>query len=195
MDGVAEVGFVTVMIERLAHDATGAQIADAYEIRWPDITFRDRMSLRVGETTFRLIRSPGHARGQTLVHVPEERVVMTADNIVHGAPPFFHAADVWGWFESLAMLESLDVDWYVPGHGTPCRKDWIPRLREIMYGIIAEVRAARDNGLTREKTQEEIHYIDRPGFEYPEYMAGRMRELQQIGIGNIYDQLDGHPVA
>ncbi len=170
-----------------------ADVAGTYELRWPDITFRERMSLRVGGTTFLLIRSPGHTPGQAIVHVPEERVVMTADNIVHGAPPFFHAADVWGWFDSLGMLESLDVDWYIPGHGTPCRKDWIPRFREMIYGIIEEVLKAKEGGLSREETQDRISYIDRPGFEYPDYMAGRMKTLQGAGIGNIYDQLDAHP--
>lgn len=170
-----------------------AKIAETYELRWPDITFRERMSLRVGDTTFLLFRSPGHTPGQALVHVPEERVVMTADNIIHGAPPFFHAADLWAWFDSLGVLESLDVDWYIPGHGTPCRKDWIPRLRGMMYGIIEEVRKAKTGGFSREEVQERIHYIDRPGFEYPDYMAERMRTLEGIGIGNIYDQLDVHP--
>lgn len=177
----------------LQRSPESADIARSYELRWPDITFRERMSLRLGGTEFLLFRSPGHTRGQTIVHVPGERVVMTADNIVHGAPPFFHDADLWGWFESLALLESLDVDWFIPGHGTPCRKDWIPRLRGIMYGIIDEVREAKARGLSREEAQREIHYIDRPGFESPDYMAERMRTLEGIGIGNIYDQLGAHP--
>ena len=47
--------------------------------------------------------------------------------------------------------------------------------------------------MSREEAQDRISYIDRPGFEYPDYMAGRMKTLQGIGIGNIYDQLDAHP--
>ncbi len=172
-----------------------ACFAEAYELRWPDVTYRERMTLRLGGTTFRLIQSPGHTRGQTIVHVVEERVAITADNIVHGAPPFFHAAALWSWFESLAMLESLDVDWYVPGHGTPCKKEWIPRLRGIMLGIVDEVRRAKGQGLSREEAQEKIRYIDRPGFSFPDYLAPRLRELQVLGIGNIYDQLGEHPAG
>ncbi len=177
----------------LALSPESAEIAQNYALRWPDITFDERMSLEVGDTVFHLIRSPGHTKGQVVVHVPKERVVITADNIVHGAPPFFHAAVLWDWFSSLAMLESLDVDWYVPGHGTPCRKNWIPKLRGMMYGIIDEIRQARADGLSREDVQKQIQYIDRPGYFYPEYMANRMKLLQEVGIGNIYDHLDSHP--
>jgi glyoxylase-like metal-dependent hydrolase (beta-lactamase superfamily II) len=168
-------------------------ITKSYNLRWPDITFRQRMSLCLGGTEFLILCSPGHTLGQTIVHVPGERVLMAADNIVYGAPPFFHAADLSCWFGSLAMLESLDVEWFIPGHGIPCKKDWIPRLREILYGIINEVRKAKKCGLSRQEAQRAVQYIDRPEFEFPDFLAEACRNLEEVGIGNIYDQLEAHP--
>ena len=65
----------------------------------------------------------------------------------------------------------------------------------MLYGILEEVREAKASGLSREEAQEKIHYIDRPGFSRPEYMAERMKLLEGVGIGNIYDQLGDHPAS
>jgi len=177
----------------LNYDPGCGDLLEGYEIRWPDITFKSRMTLRLGGETFHLIHSPGHTRGQTVVHAVEARVAFTADNITPGNYPFFHSAAVWEWFESLALLESLDVDWYVPGHGEPCGKDEFPRQREIMFDIINEIKELKNRGLGREEVQERVNYIDRPGLDHPRVLGPRAYELQKGGVGNIYDALGDHP--
>ncbi len=177
----------------LKYDPGCDALLEGYEIRWPDITFKSRMTLRLGGETFHLIHSPGHTRGQTVVHAVEARVAFTADNITPGNYPFFHSAAVWEWFESLALLESLDVDWYVPGHGEPCRKDEIPRQRQIMFDIINEIKELKNQGLGREEVQERVNYIDQPGLDHPRVLGPRAYELQKGGVGNIYDALGDHP--
>ena len=174
-------------------DPEGAPLLAAYRLRPPAITYRDRLTLYLGGNTFRLIHSPGHTRGQTIVHAEEARVVFTGDNLVHGTPPFFHGASVRGWFRSLDMLESIDADWFVPGHGEPCKADWIPRLRAQMRDVVEEVRREKEKGLGREEVQDRVRYIDRPGFFYPEAFRERYRDLERVGVGNIYDQLEEHP--
>ncbi len=185
---------VKVAKERmLKYDPGCGPLLEGYEIRWPDITYRSRMTLQLGGQTFHLIFSPGHTKGQTVVHAVDARVAFTADNITPGNYPFFHSAALWEWFESLAMLESLDVDWYVPGHGDPCRKDEIPRQRQRMFDVIEEVKSLKDKGLSREEIQGRVNYIDRPGLEYPSVLGDRAYELQKNGVGNIYDSLEEHP--
>ena len=193
-DFLTSLPSVEVAKERmLFYDPECGPLLDGYEIRWPDITVRSRMTLRLGGQTFHLIFSPGHTRGQTVVHAVEARVVFTADNITPGNYPFFHSAAVWEWFESLAMLESLDVDWYVPGHGGPCRKDEIPRQRQRMFDVIGEVKKLKDLGLGREEVQERVNYIDRPGLEHPRVLGDRAYLLQKNGVGVVYDALGEHP--
>ncbi len=177
----------------LNYDPGCGDLLEGYEVRWPDITFKSRMTLRLGGETFHLIHSPGHTRRQTVVHAVEARVAFTADNITPGNYPFFHSAAVWEWFESLALLESLDVDWYVPGHGDPCGKGEFPRHREIMFDIINEIKELKNRGLGREEVQERVNYIDRPGLDHPRVLGPRAYELQKGGVGNIFDALGDHP--
>ena len=50
----------------------------------PDITFSDRMTLRLGEHTFKIMLLPGHTPGQTAIYIPEEDVLFAADNMSTG---------------------------------------------------------------------------------------------------------------
>lgn len=45
-----------------------------YIVNYPQITYSDRMTLKVGDTDFFLYYTPGHSDAQSCVHVPKERV-------------------------------------------------------------------------------------------------------------------------
>lgn len=178
-------------VRRLKEEEAGRM--EGYTLRWPEIVFRDRLTLTVGGQTFHLIHSPGHTWGQTLVHAVEARVLFTGDNLTPGMHPFFHSASVWGWFHSLALMESLDVDWFVPGHGDPCGKEEIEVQRAKLHRVIGMVKELKDKGLSREEVQEQGGYLDDPSQDYPRVLGPRAQMLEKAGLGNIYDQLDDHP--
>ena len=63
----------------------------------PNETFKDKLSLRVGEKNIELIEvGPAHTRGDVLVHVPRDRIVYTGDRaqqaVGEAAPD--HCADL-----------------------------------------------------------------------------------------------------
>ncbi len=176
----------------LKYDADCTPLLEGYELRPPDLTFKERMTLRLGGKTFHLIYAPGHTRGQTIVHAVDDRVAFVADNLTPDYNVAFHSADVWGWFQTLGMLEALDVDWYVPGHGDPCRKDEFPRQREKMNEIIGKVKALKDEGLTREETQDRVNEVYQTDLNSPK-LGERLVMLRRGGLGNIYDYLGEHP--
>jgi glyoxylase-like metal-dependent hydrolase (beta-lactamase superfamily II) len=176
----------------LKYDPECTPLLEGYELRPPDITYRERMTLRLGGKTFHLICAPGHTRGQTIMHAVEDRVVFTADNLTPAYNVAFHSADVWRWFQTLGMLEALDVDWYVPGHGDPCRKDEFPLQREKMIEIIGKVKALREQGLSREEAQDRVHDIYQTDLNSPK-LGDRLIMLRRGGVGNIYDYLEEHP--
>ncbi len=176
----------------LKYDPDCTPLLEGYELRPPDLTFKERMTLRLGGKTFHLIYAPGHTRGQTIVHAVDDRVAFVADNLTPAYNAAFHSADVWGWFQTLGMLEALDVDWYVPGHGEPCQKDEFPRQREKMNEIIGKVKALKDEGLTREETQDHVNEVYQTDLTSPK-LGERLVMLRRGGLGNIYDYLGVHP--
>ncbi len=176
----------------LKYDPDWTPLLAGYELRPPDLTFKERMTIRLGGKTFHLIYAPGHTRGQIVVHAVDDRVAFVADNLTPAYNVAFHSADVWGWFQTLGMLEALDVDWYVPGHGDPCRKDEFPHQREKMSEVIANVKALKDSGLSREETQDRVDEVYQTDLNSPK-LGDRLDMLRRGGIGNIYDDLEEHP--
>lgn len=50
----------------LKYDPGSEALLEGFELRPPDVTYRERMTIRMGGKTFILIHSAGHTRGQTI---------------------------------------------------------------------------------------------------------------------------------
>jgi glyoxylase-like metal-dependent hydrolase (beta-lactamase superfamily II) len=176
-----------------AFETAYPEVSAGYEIRQPDIVYRDRLSFTLGGHRFVVFMAPGHTRGNSVVHAVDDRVAFVAD--LFGLA--FHSSDVWSWLRTLGTLEALDVDWYVVGHGTPVRRDYINEVRAQLLATIERAREVKKLGMTREEFIRDGATIlgkrDRRDAEYPERMAKRRGMLQERGLGTLYDYLDEHP--
>ncbi len=89
----------------------------------PDTIITGDTTLKVGETTFELLSTPGHTPGELAVYVPEERVVFASDTVFNGCQTWLYVSDIRQWIESLERLMGLDADIVIPGHGDVCGKE------------------------------------------------------------------------
>ncbi|MEW6554451.1 MAG: alkyl sulfatase dimerization domain-containing protein [Actinomycetota bacterium] len=92
---------------------------------YPDDTFREEKSFRLGGTTFEL----KHARGETDDHVwmwvPERKVVCASDFWVWSCPnvgnPFKVQRYALEWAQALEDMAALSPELLLPGHGAAIR--------------------------------------------------------------------------
>lgn len=131
------------------------------EIGKPDITFTDKLTLKVGGHTFECRHTPGHSPEQSSVYCPEERVVFVGDNIFNNCQIWFHSIDFDALFKSLDWLQSLDVDYIIPGHGPVMGKECIAQNKQFIYQWLSTVGEAINKGWTREECIERINFADR----------------------------------
>jgi len=174
------------IVERVkAIDPDGLPSMDGYQLKIPSITFSECLNLYLGDHTFELIHLPGHTASETAIHIPQERLVFTGDNVFYRVQLFFHDAYPREWLESLKKLEELDVDIIVPGHGEVCNKSYLSEQAAFMEEWIAAVRDAVKQGLSKEEAQGKISFLDRypmgPGLD----SMGPM--LHQMNISRLYD--------
>ncbi|MFI2620592.1 MBL fold metallo-hydrolase [Streptomyces sp. NPDC018584] len=88
------------------------------EIVLPAVTYRDRMDLHVGARHARLLHpGPAHTTGDTVVWLPDQRVLFTGDLVMGGATPFCPMGSVSGSLKALTQLRALGAVTVVPGHG------------------------------------------------------------------------------
>ncbi len=158
-----------------------------YSVPLPEITFTDSMRLFVGEHTLNLMHLPGHTASQTAVFIPEERAVFTGDNIFHKSPTFMHEALPGQWLDSLEKLKGLDVEYYIPGHGDVCGRDYLDEQASVVKEWIEVARNAVNSGWSIEEAQERITFLDR--YTVDEEMKERVREMEKVGIANVYEQV------
>lgn len=156
----------------------------------PTRTFTDELTIRAGRHTFHCVHLPGHTRPQTAVHVPEERVLFTGDNIFCRTKTFIQEADPWEWLAALDWIERLDVDVIVPGHGEPCDRGYVAEQRAILLRWLAAVEGFVDRALTEEQALREP--LDMQAIDpYPlgQRLFDTMDHLDSLNVRNLYGRI------
>ena len=98
---------------------------------------------------------PGHTAPQTSVHVPEEGVVFTGDNVFYKCRSWLQECDPWEWLTALKSIEALDVETIIPGHGDPCTKAYLKEQGQIVENWVGYIERFVDRGLTPEEILKE----------------------------------------
>jgi glyoxylase-like metal-dependent hydrolase (beta-lactamase superfamily II) len=87
-------------------------------LTWPTQTFRERMTLWLGEREAQLIHiGRAHTAGDTIVWLPKERVLFAGDTVEFGATPYCGDAHFTDWPSTIAKLRALGAEKMVPGRG------------------------------------------------------------------------------
>lgn len=158
-----------------------------YIVNRPQITFRDRMNMRVGDHHFQLYHTPGHSPSQIAVHIPEERVVFVGDTVFSDCQIWLHSADIDDLIRSLHFVRSLDVDFIVPGHGPVIGRDGIDRQLSFIYEWIAAVGRGVANGWSLEECLDRISFADRCPVDIGQ--DEMMAYIQRTNIVKLYDYI------
>ena len=121
----------------------------------PEITFSHELTLHLGQHTFRLLNLPGHTVSEAAVHVPEEKVVFTGDN-VNTLTPIFIQSQPYAWLDSLEKIGQLGAQWMVPGHGEVSDKTCLAAMSDAITYWIETVKTALEKKMTIEETIAQV---------------------------------------
>lgn len=114
----------------------------------PNTTFEGQLDLRVGTKAVRLLEvGPAHTRGDTLVYVPDDKVVFTGDILFIEGHPIIWAGPVGNWIRACETILDLDVETIVPGHGPITDKQGVTRLKGYFEYLFKEVSRCYQAGL------------------------------------------------
>jgi cyclase len=110
----------------------------------------------------------GHTRGDAIVYLPAEKIVLTGDVLESGVPIMRSAYPV----EWLGLLESIGkLDWniVIPGHGGIQRnRDTLNGFAAYLQDLVAGVKQAAAKGLTADEAVKSIDlgkYSKMPDYE------------------------------
>jgi len=92
-------------------------------ITMPSVTFNDQMNINLGDITLNLFYfGKAHSASDILIHIPEEKLLMTGDLFSPGGKPGFREYDKKDserWIKALHWVKRLenDIDIVIGGHG------------------------------------------------------------------------------
>jgi len=128
----------------------------------PSITFKENMNLWMGRDKVELYYyGNGHTSGDIVVYIPDEKVAFIGDLYFTDRPQLIHSAKGGNSFDYVRtisrMLENLDAEVFISGHGAPAGKDDLGAHIQAMEKRQEKVKELMEQDLDLEKV---LTYFD-----------------------------------
>lgn len=156
------------------------------ELTPPTETFRDKLTLKVGDKRVELIEvGPAHSLGDALVYVPEDKVLYTGDILFSAGTPIAWYGPVARWINVCNMVLEMDVETIVAGHGPLSTKEDVRKMRDYLLDITDRARPLYEQGLDYLAA---AHRID-----LGEYRDWNDAERVIVTVQTLFDDFEAAP--
>lgn len=154
----------------------------------PTRTFDGELHLRVGDKPVHLIEvGPAHTRGDVLVHSPVDRAVFTGDILFIEGTPVMWQGPVANWIKACRLIEEMNVDHIVPGHGPITDRHGVAKVRQYLEYVRDQARARYDAGLNAFEAAKDIELSEYSSWSDPERIA--------VNVDSLYREFSGEEAA
>jgi cyclase len=154
------------------------------------ITYDTSMVLHLADREIDLLHwGPAHTRGDTVVYLPKERIVITGDLLTNGIPVMRTAYPV-EWIATLDAIDKLDWTAAVPGHGNVQQgKSQLESLLAYMRDLVAGVKASVAKGQTMEQAETSVD-LSKYKSAFPNFDGGGNKSA----IDRAWTEISGKPM-
>lgn len=97
-------------------------------------------------------RGGAHTAGDLMVHLPDDKVLVAGDVLVHGIVPTLQDGFLKNWIRTLGEIPGLGAVHFIPGHGDPMTLAGIAALRGELLRLYEGVK----EGYRRDQSEAEI---------------------------------------
>jgi cyclase len=150
----------------------------------PTRTFDGKLDLLVGDKKVHLIEvGPAHTRGDVLVHCPADNVVFTGDILFIESTPVMWHGPVANWIKACELIEDMDTDLIVPGHGPITDKHGVIKVRQYLQYVHDQARARYDAGMDAVEAAKDIELAEYSSWSDPERIA--------VNVDSLYREFSG----
>ncbi|HYM18716.1 MAG TPA: MBL fold metallo-hydrolase [Micropepsaceae bacterium] len=124
--------------------------------RLPQVTYRDRMTLNLGGKEIQILHiGRAHTRGDSIVFVPQDRIVYMSELFFYDRFPWMESGYA-DWITAIDTALKLDADIFVPAHGKMEKDPKASRQALIRFRqILVDARDAVAQEIARGATEAE----------------------------------------
>jgi cyclase len=174
-------------IEKLAAASPEMRKAlEGYRFVPPQVEYRQKMTLNLGERTFELLYLKGvHSEADTAVWLPKERVLFSASGIVvdqfNILRPFVTIPDI---LAASKTMKALNPEVVVPGHGTPGTVKIFDDTEKYYALLVERVGKMVNDGKSLDEIKKEL--------KMPEYDHWATKERFPTNVEAAYKVVKGN---
>ena len=116
-------------------------------LTWPTLVFEQRLTLMLGKLRVEIMQlGRGHTKGDTVVWLPQEKVLFSGDLVEFDATPYAGDAYLADWPATLDAIAALAPDKLVPGRGAALKdpaqvKAGLDATRAFVTAMFESVKA------------------------------------------------------
>ncbi|AOJ02802.1 MBL fold metallo-hydrolase [Burkholderia mayonis] len=139
-------------------------------LTWPTLTFKGEMTLWLGKLEVRIMQlGRGHTKGDTVVWLPQEKVLLSGDLVEYGATPYAGDAYFQDWPHTLDAIAALKPEKLVPGRGAALKTpqevaDGLAGTRAFVSELYAKVKSGAAAGKDLNAIYKETYAELKPKF-------------------------------
>ncbi|MGO9902466.1 MAG: MBL fold metallo-hydrolase [Solirubrobacteraceae bacterium] len=157
-------------------------------LRFPDRTFTGRRIEAVGGREVELIDyGAAHTTSDSVVLVPDARVLYTGDLLFAGVTPVMWHGPVSSWLAALDAIMTLEADVFVPGHGPISTRKQLQALHDYWTWLTAAVAMHQSAGRSPLAIAKRLARAP----EFAPFRAWESPERLYINVAAIARQLHG----
>lgn len=110
----------------------------------PMVTFTDKMEIDLGNQRVQLIYPHvSHTDGSILVYLPDKKLLFAGDILFTNFHPFLADGHLRSWLKVLTMIQTMDVERIIPGHGPISSKKDVQDMKEYIVAFHRKAKQLR----------------------------------------------------
>ena len=126
---------------------------------WPTMTFTGKMTVWIGKLEVQLLQlGRGHTKGDTVVWLPQDRVLLSGDLVEFDATPYAGDAYFQDWPATLDRIAALNPRALVPGRGPALiGEQQVARGLEATRAFVSDLYASVKQGAAAKKDLKTVY--------------------------------------
>ena len=125
----------------------------------PNMSFKEKMHIWVGEYHLELIHMPGHTDGDLVIYIEALKTIIAGDLISNRKIPDMKDAYIEDWMKALNYIGDLNAEIYIPGHGEPGGKPILLAMKHYMMYLMQKVKGEIEKGSSLKETQDAVRPV------------------------------------
>jgi len=164
-------------------------------LTWPTMTFVGKMTIWLGKLEVQLLQvGRGHTKGDTVVWLPQDRVLLSGDLVEFDATPYAGDAYFSDWPKTLDNIAALNAKALVPGRGPALKGEaqvtaGLDATRAFVSDLYASVKAGAAAGKDLRSVYKET--FDKLQPKYGQWVI--FNHCMPFDVTRAYDEATQYP--